>query len=69
MFTIWAVSSVDEGIEILTGVKAGKPGRNGHFTKDSIHERTKSCLRSWLERSAKLRRTLDKKAKRRDAAE
>ncbi|MDR3164178.1 MAG: AAA family ATPase [Synergistaceae bacterium] len=69
MFTIWAVSSVDEGIEILTGVKAGKPGRNGHFTKDSIHERTKSCLRSWLERSAKLRRILDKKTKRHDAAE
>jgi predicted ATP-dependent protease len=69
MFTIWSVSSIDEGIEILTGVKAGKPGRGGHFTKGSIHERTKSCLRSWLERSAKLKRTLDKKAKRNDEAE
>jgi predicted ATP-dependent protease len=69
MFTIWAVSSTDEGIEILTGVKAGKPGRNGRFTKGSIHERTKTCLRSWLERSAKLKRTLNKKTKRDDETE
>ena len=69
LFTIWSVSSIDEGIEILTGVKAGKPGRGGHFTRGSIHERTKSCLRSWLERSAKLKRSLNKKTKRDDEAE
>ncbi|MDR1580481.1 MAG: AAA family ATPase [Synergistaceae bacterium] len=66
LFTIWSVSSIDEGIEILTGIKAGKQGRGGHFTKGSIHERTKSCLKSWLERSAKLKRTLNKKSKRDD---
>jgi lon-related putative ATP-dependent protease len=69
LFTVWCVSSIDEGIEILTGVKAGKPVRGGHFTKGSIHERTKSCLRSWLERSAKLKRTLNKKTKRDDGTE
>jgi lon-related putative ATP-dependent protease len=69
LFTIWSISSIDEGIEILTGVKAGKPGRDGHFTKGSIHERTKSCLKSWLERSAKLKRTLEKKSKKDDKSE
>jgi lon-related putative ATP-dependent protease len=69
LFTIWSVSSIDEGIEILTGVKAGKPGRGGHFTRGGVHERTKSCLRSWLERAAKLKRTLNKKTKRGDDTE
>jgi lon-related putative ATP-dependent protease len=69
MFTVWAVSSIDEGIEILTGVKAGKQGRDGHFTRGSVHERTKTCLRSWLERSAKIKRALNKKTKRNDDAE
>ena len=49
-FTIWAISTIDEGIEIMTGIPAG-----------SIHGRTKACLREWLERSAKLKRSLSKK--------
>ena len=36
-FHVWSVSSIDEGIEILTGVKAGARGRNGKFPKGSIN--------------------------------
>ena len=31
IFHIYAVSSIEEGIEVLTGVPAGKKDKNGHF--------------------------------------
>jgi lon-related putative ATP-dependent protease len=62
-FTIWAVSNIDEGIEILTGISAGTADSDGNFPDNTIHGRTKSCLRGWLERSAKLKRVLSKKIK------
>ena len=37
MFHIWAVDTVDDGIEILTGVKAGKPDKNGQYPKGSVN--------------------------------
>ncbi len=37
-FNIYAVSTVDEGIEVLTGVKAGRRLKNGHFTPFSIND-------------------------------
>lgn len=37
-FTIWAVSHVDQGIEILTGRKPGKRMKDGSFEKGSIYE-------------------------------
>ncbi|MDR3322304.1 MAG: AAA family ATPase [Synergistaceae bacterium] len=58
LFSVWAISTIDEGIEILTGIPAGFPGPDGLYPADSIHGRTKACLRSWLERSAKLKREL-----------
>ncbi|NNK18860.1 MAG: AAA family ATPase, partial [Maribacter sp.] len=36
-FHIWAISDIDEGIEILTGYPAGKRLKNGSFTKKSVH--------------------------------
>lgn len=36
-FTIWAISHVDEGIEILTGIKAGKRTKRGHYERNSIY--------------------------------
>jgi lon-related putative ATP-dependent protease len=60
LFNVWAISTIDEGIEILTGVPAGEPAEDGSYPQDTVHGRTKTCLRSWLERSAKLKRTLSK---------
>ena len=37
-FHIYAISTVDDGLEILTGVKAGKKAAGGGFEKDSIHD-------------------------------
>jgi lon-related putative ATP-dependent protease len=58
MFSVWAISTVDEGIEILTGTPAGRPDESGEYPEDSIHGMTKACLRRWVERSAKFRRKL-----------
>ncbi len=36
-FNIYAIQSIDEGIEILTGIPAGKKNSKGEFPKDTIH--------------------------------
>jgi len=38
-FHIYAVSTIDEGIELLTGVPAGAPDEEGNFPEDSIYGR------------------------------
>jgi predicted ATP-dependent protease len=48
-FHLWAVSSIDEGLELLTGVKAGRRGKRGNFTKDSVHARVAEKLKSIAE--------------------
>jgi ATP-dependent Lon protease len=36
-FHIYSVKTIDEGIEILTGIKAGKRRKNGAFEKDTVN--------------------------------
>lgn len=55
-FHIWAVSSIDQGIEILTGKQAGIPDENGVYPEDSIHFLVKKQLESWMEKAAKLKK-------------
>ena len=40
LFHIYAVSTIAEGIEILTGVPAGSLGKNGTYPKNSIYGKT-----------------------------
>ena len=37
LFTIYAVSNIDEGIEVLTGVPAGKKDKNGKFPAGTVN--------------------------------
>jgi predicted ATP-dependent protease len=37
LFHIYSVSNIDEGIEVLTGVPAGKKDKNGHFPAGTIN--------------------------------
>jgi predicted ATP-dependent protease len=41
-FHIWSVSSIDEGIEILTGIPAGKRDAKGNFPPESINGRVQA---------------------------
>ncbi len=43
-FHIWPVKTIDEGIEILTGIPAGELQEDGTFTADSIKERVRQQL-------------------------
>jgi ATP-dependent Lon protease len=43
-FHIYAVATIDEGIELLTGVPAGRPGRDGGYPADSVHGRVMKRL-------------------------
>ena len=49
MFHIYPVSCIDEGIEILTGVKYGKYVEGKGFEKDSISEKVYNKLKKYSE--------------------
>ncbi len=44
-FSIYAIHNVREGIEILTGIKAGNRRKDGTFTPDSIFDRADKKIR------------------------
>jgi predicted ATP-dependent protease len=44
-FTIWSVETIEEGIEILTGVPAGVRGKNGRFPKGTLYHLVDERLR------------------------
>jgi predicted ATP-dependent protease len=50
-FAIHAVSHIDEGIEILTGIKAGARGEDGKFQEGTINFLVEEKLRSFAERA------------------
>jgi len=41
-FNIWAVSTIEEGIEILTDVPAGERGSDGKFPQDSVYAKVEA---------------------------
>ena len=53
-FYLWAVDTVDQGIEILTGVPAGEEQQGG-YPADSIHGLVKARLRQLATGLAALR--------------
>jgi lon-related putative ATP-dependent protease len=48
-FSIWAVDSVDQGIEILTGVPAGDHAPDGTYPEGSIHSRVAKKLQGYAD--------------------
>ena len=46
-FHIYAISTIDEGIELLTGVPAGKKDLNGNFPAGSINYLTYEKLKKY----------------------
>ncbi len=57
LFHIWAVDTIDQGLEILTGFKAGKKLKRGNFSPNSIHylvdQRIKALSRNLISQKAK----------------
>lgn len=49
-FHVYPVRTIDEGIEVLTGIKAGKRLQDGSFEADSINDRVQKRLVSMAEK-------------------
>ena len=48
-FHVWAVSTIEEGLEVLTGKVAGTPGSDGSYPADSIYGKVDARLRELAE--------------------
>jgi len=50
-FSVWAVESIDEAIEILTGIAAGERDADGHFAAGSVNGLIEDRLLAFAERA------------------
>jgi len=57
-FHIYQVATVEEGIEILTGVRAGKPNKKGNYPEGTVYGAVQGKLKKYYERSYKIKKAL-----------
>ncbi len=67
-FHIWAVDTVDQGIEILTGVPAGERQPDGTYPEGTVHRHVMDRLRQYAERMRDFGRRDEREAERSDDA-
>jgi len=48
-FHIWAVETIDEGLELLTGVPAGQRDESGKLPEGTVHARVEARLKALAE--------------------
>lgn len=58
-FHIYRVATVEEGVEILTGVKSGTPDEEGNYPAETVFGRVQKKLKKYLQRSHKLKKELE----------
>jgi len=56
-FAVWAVESVDQGIELLTSVPAGEPGADGRYPPESVNGRVAARIEALAATARALART------------
>ena len=59
-FHVYQVSTVAEGIEILTGVPAGEPDPDGDYPEGSLYHKVQQKLKLYLQRSVKFKKEFEK---------
>ena len=57
-FHIWSVDNVEDGIEILTGVKCGIKHKDGSYTAESIFDKVRQQLVQFAESAHQFRKNL-----------
>jgi lon-related putative ATP-dependent protease len=55
-FRIFPIETVDQGLELLTGIHAGEPGEDGNFAPGTINYRIAARLDAFAARAAELAR-------------
>ena len=60
MFHIWSVQEVEQGIEILTGVPAGKLDEAGNYPEGSVNFLVQKRLKTMLDNMRRLGQQQDK---------
>ncbi len=53
LFHVYSISTIEEGIEVLTGVPAGRKDKNGHFPAGTINYLVYEKLKKYAEISKK----------------
>jgi lon-related putative ATP-dependent protease len=53
-FRVYAVGTIDEGIEVLTGIPAGARNGDGKYTPGSVNDRVEQKLRQFSEQQKKI---------------
>lgn len=55
-FHIYQVATAEEGIEILTGVPAGKPDKQGNYPEKTVFKKVQDKLKRYLERTYEIKK-------------
>jgi lon-related putative ATP-dependent protease len=58
-FHVYRVSTVEEGIEILTGVRAGRPDSEGLYAPGTVYGEVQKKLRVYVERARRAKQAQD----------
>ena len=58
-FHVYQVSTVEEGIEILTGKPAGKADKNGNYPEGTVYGAVQMKLKQYFKRSIQLKKELE----------
>jgi lon-related putative ATP-dependent protease len=51
LFHVWPVETVDEAVELLTGVPAGEKGADGHYPEGTVNRRVDDRLAAFAEKA------------------
>jgi lon-related putative ATP-dependent protease len=57
-FHVYQVSTVEEGIEILTGVRAGKADKDGNYPEGTVYGAVRKKLKQYFKRSLQLKKEI-----------
>jgi lon-related putative ATP-dependent protease len=58
-FHIYRVATIQEGIEILTGVKAGAPDQKGDFPPKTVYGKVQAKLKEYVKRTFELKKEFE----------
>ena len=58
-FHIYPVATVEQGIEILTGIPAGKPDKKGNYPQGTVYGAVQKKLNHYLERLQKIKKEFE----------